>query len=293
MHFIYTGKFKGCSASSLIELQALADRFQIKNLQKICRQPIQEMNVSELTSLVMSLSQPASRVDNNNNTGLFGKSFAPTHISPLFTGASFNASAAAFPSTNSVLAQTQSLLASRNPLFSNIQTATPTSSNTGFNFFSVSKPDTPASFNFTGSSPASTAFENSPAFSFVKVEGAGALLNSLRRPSNISTASAVNAPILIASTIGTNSVFNSGPILSTSAVSSQTTTSVSSAHVNSTSLHGNFCASTPITTSVSYTRASIHLTDKSSTLPGPSGMNNVLCNEAASAATYQPLTQNK
>ena len=104
LHFIYTGKFKGCSASSLIELQALADRFQIKNLQKICRQPIQEMNVSELTSLVMSLSQPASRVDNNNNTGLFGKSFAPTHISPLFTGASFNASAAAFPSTNSVLA---------------------------------------------------------------------------------------------------------------------------------------------------------------------------------------------
>jgi len=104
LQFIYTGKFKGCSASSLIELQALADRFQIKNLQKICRQPIQEMNVSELTSLVMSLSQPTSRVDNNNNTGLFGNSFAPTHISPLFTGTSFSASAATFPSTNSVLA---------------------------------------------------------------------------------------------------------------------------------------------------------------------------------------------
>lgn len=91
LRFIYTGKFKASAISSMTELQSLADRYQITTLQKLCRHPIQEMNASELTSLILSINY-SSVPSKLEPTNFFGKAFNNrlTHLSPLMVGSDFN-----------------------------------------------------------------------------------------------------------------------------------------------------------------------------------------------------------
>lgn len=93
LRFIYTGQLKASAMSNLIELQALADRYQIATLQKLCRQPIQEMNASELTSLILSINNYQSTTANNSS--IFGKAFSHrlTNVSPLLMHSDLNSTA--------------------------------------------------------------------------------------------------------------------------------------------------------------------------------------------------------
>lgn len=69
LRFLYTGRLS--PSSDVAGLQALADRYQVVTLQKLLRNPPQEMNASELTSLIMSLQQSARFA--YPATALFGK----------------------------------------------------------------------------------------------------------------------------------------------------------------------------------------------------------------------------
>ena len=72
LQFLYTGRLNPYqTAADLTELQALADRYQVVTLQKLLRNPLHEMNASELTSLIMSLQQPSKY--SYPATALFGK----------------------------------------------------------------------------------------------------------------------------------------------------------------------------------------------------------------------------
>lgn len=90
LRFIYTGQLKMSSISNMTELQALADRYQIVTLQKLCRHPIQEMNASELTSLILSINYSVMPSRIMEPTSIFGKAFSNrlTHLSPLLNGSS-------------------------------------------------------------------------------------------------------------------------------------------------------------------------------------------------------------
>lgn len=92
LRFIYTGQLKASAMSNLIELQALADRYQIATLQKLCRQPIQEMNASELTSLILSINNHQSVTSKLDSGAIFGKAFNNrlTHVSPLLMSSDVN-----------------------------------------------------------------------------------------------------------------------------------------------------------------------------------------------------------
>lgn len=93
LRFVYTGQLQASAMANPSELQALADRYQIETLQKLCRHPLQEMNASELTSLILSITYtPASvKVD---ATTLFGKPFHRlAHRSPLLVGSDHQTSA--------------------------------------------------------------------------------------------------------------------------------------------------------------------------------------------------------
>ena len=92
LRFVYTGQLKASAVSNLVELQALADQYQIDTLQKICRHPIQEMNASELTSLILSINyNSAPKLD---TASLFSKPFNRlTHMSPLLVGSELHSTA--------------------------------------------------------------------------------------------------------------------------------------------------------------------------------------------------------
>lgn len=94
LRFIYTGQLRMSAISNMTELQALADRYQIVTLQKLCRHPIQEMNASELTSLILSInySHVPSRLE---PASIFGKAFNNrlTHLSPLLNGSDLHSTA--------------------------------------------------------------------------------------------------------------------------------------------------------------------------------------------------------
>lgn len=87
LRFIYTGQLRASAMANLSEVQALADRYQIETLQKLCRHPLQEMNASELTSLILSITHtPAST--KLEATTLFGKPLHKlAHMSPMVVGA--------------------------------------------------------------------------------------------------------------------------------------------------------------------------------------------------------------
>lgn len=82
LRFLYTGQLKVASVSNMSELLTLADRYQIAALQNLCRNPIQEMNASELTSLIISLNNPStpSRADSftSKSTGVRSTQISPT-----------------------------------------------------------------------------------------------------------------------------------------------------------------------------------------------------------------------
>lgn len=93
LRFLYTGQLRASAVSNLSELQALADRYQIGTLQKLCRHPIQEMNASELTSLILSINYNSvpSKLD---TASLFNKPFNRlTHMSPLLVGTELHSTA--------------------------------------------------------------------------------------------------------------------------------------------------------------------------------------------------------
>ncbi|KAK4036079.1 hypothetical protein OUZ56_028150 [Daphnia magna] len=87
LRFIYTGQLRASAMANISEVQALADRYQIETLQKLCRHPLQEMNASELTSLILSITHtPAST--KLEATTLFGKPLHKlAHMSPMVVGA--------------------------------------------------------------------------------------------------------------------------------------------------------------------------------------------------------------
>jgi hypothetical protein len=91
LRFVYTGQLKASAMASLGELQALADRYQIATLQKLCRHPLQEMNASELTSLILSINctPVSSKIETHT---LFGKVFNNrlAHMSPLLIDSNSN-----------------------------------------------------------------------------------------------------------------------------------------------------------------------------------------------------------
>lgn len=85
LRFIYTGQLKATSTTNMSELLTLADRYQVAALQSLCRSPLNEMNASELTSLIISLNNPSisSRADSFSNkpTGLRSTQASPTAAS--------------------------------------------------------------------------------------------------------------------------------------------------------------------------------------------------------------------
>jgi hypothetical protein len=91
LRFVYTGQLRASAMGSLGDLQALADRYQIGTLQKLCRHPLQEMNASELTSLILSINYTpiSSKIE---TTSLFGKppNNRLAHMSPLLVDPNTN-----------------------------------------------------------------------------------------------------------------------------------------------------------------------------------------------------------
>lgn len=92
LRFVYTGQLRASAMANLGELQALADRYQIGTLQKLCRHPLQEMNASELTSLIMSINYTPVSSLKMETTTLFGKPLNNrlAHMSPLLVESNNN-----------------------------------------------------------------------------------------------------------------------------------------------------------------------------------------------------------
>ncbi|XP_057379161.1 uncharacterized protein LOC130701217 isoform X2 [Daphnia carinata] len=140
LRFIYTGQLRSSAMANLSEIQALADRYQIETLQKLCRHPLQEMNASELTSLILSITHtPAS--SKLDATTLFGKPLHKlAHMSPLLVGADHQTS----NNTGSTTALDRAnFFFTGNPL-----TPAASTNSSEFSFPKLTHPTGPVSFHF-------------------------------------------------------------------------------------------------------------------------------------------------
>lgn len=94
LRFIYTGQLRASARPYIPELQMLADRFQMETLQKLCRHPAQEMNASELTSLILSINTPTTPALKGDPMSFFGTSGKrTTHFSPLLVRSDLHSTA--------------------------------------------------------------------------------------------------------------------------------------------------------------------------------------------------------